>query len=141
MIGAQINGLASLRDKVGNLPGLVRTPMASELNKIADELVVKQKAEAPVRSGKGRDHIRKKPGKSDLEVKVVAADEATEYMFYDEVGTVKEPAHPFFFPPYREMKPSIPGRLARAVRDYLGTSAIGRHVAQIGSLFGFTDLE
>ncbi len=96
----------------------------AELNAQADSLVDLMQSVAP-RGDTGEliHSVRKIPGKSDTQVRIVAGGKATTDSAgrpYDharaiEFGTVNMPAHPFFFPSYRLRKKKMIASMKRKI--------------------------
>lgn len=91
----------------------MRAEVKASLNQSADELVAFQKRLVPVDDGDLRDSIQKRDGKHELSVEVFTEDFKARWQ---EFGTVKMRAQPFFYPPYRASKRRIKSRTSRAVR-------------------------
>jgi len=95
----------------------------SELNVQADELIAVMKSVVPVDEGDLSNSIRKVPGKSPTQVRIVAGGSATTKAGsggkpYDharaiEFGTTEMPAEPFFFPSYRLKKKKMISSMKR----------------------------
>lgn len=104
-----------------DLKAEVHTAAVSELNVQADSLVALIESVAPRGATGELEHsIRKIPGKSDTQVRIVEGGQATikdgyQYPRADEFGTVKMPAKPHFFPSYRLMKPRMISAMKRKI--------------------------
>ncbi|HVV94831.1 MAG TPA: HK97-gp10 family putative phage morphogenesis protein [Hyphomicrobiales bacterium] len=122
-----VQNLDRLKRKIAQLPPVARERAAVALNKNADELVSAQKqlAEVHRRSGATVDSIHKEPGDTDLRVRVVAGGPSAYWAIYEEFGTVKMPAKPFFLPPYREMQQRFARRVKTAWRKAVQDIASG----------------
>lgn len=99
----------------------VHAAAVEELNVQADNLVLLMESVAPVgKTGELEHSIRKIPGKSDTQVRIVAGSPKTikagyQYPRADEFGTVNMPALPFFFPTYRLMKKRMIAGMKRKI--------------------------
>jgi HK97 gp10 family phage protein len=103
---------------------------AEKLNE-AQRQALRAQLQPPEESGDLEGSIRYEDGANDLEVIVLAGGEDTEAdlregsgMPYDyslafEFGNSHQPARPFFYPPYREMRDDIQEAIADAVEDAL----------------------
>lgn len=108
---------------------------AAELNVQADGLVALMESVAPVHEGVLVHTIRKIPGKSKTQVRIVAGGLETvrqgvsskpyDYSRADEFGTADMPAKPFFWPSYRLKKK----RMISAMKRKL-TAAIKKRSAE-----------
>jgi HK97 gp10 family phage protein len=98
----------------------------AELNAQGDGLVELMEAVAPRGPTGNLVHtIRKVPGKSDTQIRIVAGGKLTirpsvsskpyDYARADEFGTVNMPAKPFFFPTYRLRKKKIISAMKRKI--------------------------
>lgn len=108
----------------------------AELNAQADNLVQVMESVAP-RGDTGHllHSIRKLPGKSDTQVRVMAGGQETvregvsskpyDYSRADEFGTHRMRARPFFWPTYRLMKPKMVSTMKRKI-----TAAIKKRSAE-----------
>lgn len=108
-------GLARLKRRLAAMPVKARQKMRDALVASAEELVRSQKAlaERNRHSGDTIDSIQFKTGDHDLQIKVFSDFFASRW---EEFGTVKTPAIPFFFPPYRILRKKIKSRARSAVR-------------------------
>ena len=112
----------------------VRSNAIAELNRQAGILKDAIESVAPiyqgppvagVQPGALKTSVAVRPGQKDTIVRVVAGGAATvrpsisgkpfDYARADEFGTVKMPAHPFFFPTYRLMKKKIIASMKRRI--------------------------
>jgi HK97 gp10 family phage protein len=93
----------------------------AELNAQGDQLVSMIESVAPRGpTGELEHSVRKIPGSSPTQIRIVAGSPATlrdgyQYPRADEFGTVKQPARPFFFPSYRLMKPKMISSMKRRI--------------------------
>lgn len=124
---ARVSGLASLQKKLAAIPRATREEVRAVLEKSGDEMVSLAKSLAPVRTGLLKSTIKRRPGKNELAVEVVAGGAATtkaaragngvfDYAAGTEWGTSDTPSQPFFWPSYRAIKKRAKGRTTRAVR-------------------------
>lgn len=119
------DALRRLQARISAMPIAARKAIADALEKGADEMVDGAKALAPVDEGHLRDSIRKEPGAHELQVRVVAGDEAAFYAPMVEYGTTKQTARPFFWPTYRLLRKRIRNRVSRAVNKAARDTARG----------------
>lgn len=107
-----------------------------ELNLAADAMVSAMMLASPRgQSGNLEHSVRKIPGKSDTQVRVVAGGQTTtrpeisnvpfDYARADEFGTVHMTARPFFWPTYRLLKPKLVASMKRKL-----TAAIKKRSAE-----------
>lgn len=106
-----------------------------ELNTQADSLVQLMESVAPRHEGKLIHSIRKIPGKSRTQVRIVAGGQQTirpamssrpfDYSRADEFGTKNMKARPFFFPSYRLRKKRMVAGMKRKL-----TAAIKKRSAE-----------
>jgi HK97 gp10 family phage protein len=108
-----LQGLASLKNKLARMPAKAKQRMREALDKNADELISAQRslAERHRASGRTIKSLQKKQGDHELQVKVFSDFFAARW---EEFGTVKTPAIPFFFPPYRILKKRFKSRVRTA---------------------------
>lgn len=106
---AGMEGIERLNRKLSRLPDATKKLMRDALEKNAKELVEAQKALAAPhrRSGRTIESIQIGPGEHELQVKVFSDDFAARW---EEFGTVKTAAIPFFFPPYRLLRKKFVSR-------------------------------
>lgn len=112
---AKVEGLARLKERFARIPQRMRTEVRLALEKGAGELVDMQKRLVPVQHGDLRDSIRWEDGRHELSVEVKAGNQKAFYARMVEFGTVKTPAHPYFFPAYRALRKRIRSRISRAI--------------------------
>lgn len=104
-----------------DLQAEVHAAAVAELNVQADGLVSLIESVAPRGATGELEHsIRKIPGKSDTQVRVVEGSPATikagyQYPRADEFGTVKMAAKPHFFPSYRLLKKKMISTMKRRI--------------------------
>lgn len=110
---AKVEGLERLKQRFAKLPQKMRTEVRAAIDQSADELVAFQKRLVPVETGELRDSIQKRDGRHELSVEVFSDNFKARWQ---EFGTVKMAASPFFYPPYRALRRRIKGRISRAVR-------------------------
>lgn len=107
----------------------------AELNTQGDNLVRVMESVAPRREGVLEHSIKKVPGSSDTQIRVMAGGRETvregvssrpyDYSRADEFGTHKMAARPFFWPTYRLMKPKMVSTMKRRI-----TAAIKKRSAE-----------
>lgn len=119
-----------------DLQAEVHAAAVAELNVQADGLVEMMEAVAPRGPTGNLIHsIKKIPGKSDTQVRILAGGQLTvrpsisskpyDYARADEFGTVNMPAKPFFFPTYRLKKKKMISTMKRKI-----TAAIKKRSAE-----------
>lgn len=101
----------------------VHDEAVAELNAQGDELVRLMILAAPEDEGNLSHSVRKIPGKSDTQIRILAGGRLTirpsvsskpfDYARADEFGTVKMTAKPFFFPTYRLRKNKMRSAMKR----------------------------
>lgn len=129
-----VQGIAALNKKLTELvPAKVEAATRKAMEKGAQELVEMMKRLAPVDSGDLRDSIGWTWGDAPagsftilkassgaeygaLQITVYAGNRQAFYARWQEYGTSKTPAHPFFFPAYRAMRKRIKSRITREMR-------------------------
>jgi HK97 gp10 family phage protein len=97
----------------------------AELNAQGNALVRQMIAAAPYDKGNLSHSVRKIPGKSDTQIRIMAGGALTirpsvsskpfDYARADEFGTVHMAAKPFFFPTYRLMKKKMISSMKRKI--------------------------
>jgi HK97 gp10 family phage protein len=123
---AGVEGLARLNAKLDRMPRTARKRMREALEAIAKELVRSQKtlAERSRHTGRVINSIRSRDGDNELSIEVVAGEGDAFYARFVEFGTVKAPARPFFFPPYRLLKKRMKTRtrsaISKSVKEAVG---------------------
>lgn len=104
-----------------DLQAEVHVAAVAELNAQADALTSLIESVTPIGpTGELVHSVRKIPGKSDTQVRIVAGSPKTikagyQYPRADEFGTVNMPAKPFFFPSYRLMKKKMISTMKRRI--------------------------
>lgn len=108
-----------------NLQKEVHDEAVKELNSQGDGLVGLMEAAAPEDKGNLSHSVRKIPGKSDTQIRIVAGGVLTirpsvstkpfDYARADEFGTVHMHPKPFFFPTYRLMKKKMISSMKRKI--------------------------
>jgi HK97 gp10 family phage protein len=104
----------------------VHDEAVAELNAQGDELVRLMVLAAPHDEGNLEHSVRKIPGKSDTQIRIVAGGRLTirpsvsskpfDYARADEFGTVNMKARPFFFPTYRLRKKKMKSAMKRKLK-------------------------
>ena len=126
-----VEGLAALEARWGKVPALVRAAVSQVMEDTASEIVAEMKSIAPRETGglaasiawtwgdapKGAMTIGTVGGKEygALRITIYAGGGEAFYARFHEFGTVKMPAHPFFFPVWRARKRRTRGRITRAI--------------------------
>lgn len=117
---------SGMRQHLQSLPDRMQREMAAELRGLADTLVETQRAALrrqlapPEETGALENSIRREQGRSEIQFVVRAGGPTTTTNGYDralafEFGTEKQPARPFFYPAYREMKRRLRYAIVNAV--------------------------
>lgn len=133
-----VKGLAELNRRFDAIPARVKAEVRAEIERNADMVVREMKALVPKDTGRLRDSIgwtwgaapagsvsvgsvRGGSGAGRMAATIYAGRRGNNlydegfYAPFLEFGTVKMPAHPFFFPVWRSNRRLIRGRLTRAV--------------------------
>lgn len=125
---ARVSGKLKLERAFKQLPDVVQDEAVKAAVKSAEELATAQQAVAPVDAGDLRDSItvtgpgettppHSQPGGKrrvpDYAAVVTAGNDEVRYAHLVEYGTVKTPAQPYFWPPYRLLKRRLTGRITR----------------------------
>lgn len=132
----QIKGKDKFLAQIAALPSAMREEITKALTTSAEETTDLMKRFAPKRSGrlaasvgyafgeapKGASlstaaNARAAKSESGLSVTMYAGGGEAFYAWFQEVGTVKMPANPFFYPGYRFGKNRAKARLGRAIRN------------------------
>jgi len=128
---SKVEGIAALRAKLRALPREYKAEIRVALAQSAEEVAAMARRLAPVESGALRASIGWTFGKApkgsmvlaeagsddtDLRVVVFAGNDRAFYARWQEFGTVKMAANPFFFPSYRANRRRIKARITRATR-------------------------
>jgi len=144
-----MQGEAELRRRFDAIPARVIARVKGDMERYAAQLVVEMKRLAPVETGALRDSIGWTWGDAPagslkigevrgrefgaLRITVYAGNRSARgtrrtqqrdafYAHFQEFGTVKMPANPFFFPVYRANRARIRSGLARGVRKAVAES-------------------
>lgn len=133
-----VTGAAELHAKLEQIPNAIRDEVVKVMEASAAQLVAEMKALVPVETGALRNSIGwtwgdapkgslkigsfKGAAYGKLKITIFAGSrqEAQDgsdpfYAAFQEFGTVKMPANPFFFPVFRANKSRIKGNITRAV--------------------------
>lgn len=112
----KVQGLERLRAKLAALPQVAKIEMKAALDQSADELVAMQKRMAQPDRDEGDliESIEKQPGRHELAVIVQAGGKKAPHARWNEFGTQKMTAQPFFYPAWRALRRRTKGRLSRA---------------------------
>ena len=113
------------------VPDAVRTAARDAMEKGAHELVALMRELAPVQDGFLKASIGWTWGEppkgsivlddiapaedSSMRIVIYAGSELAYYARWVEFGTSQAPAHPFFWPAYRDLEPRIKSRITRAI--------------------------
>lgn len=124
-----IDGLEQLKRKLARIPKRMATEVKAALEAGADEMVVMSKGLVHVDDGVLKSTIKKRPGRHEFAVEVVAGGAETtrsvrktakgnaptyDYAVAQEFGTAEMKANPYFFPAYRALRRRIKSRITRA---------------------------
>lgn len=114
MAVAIVSGMDKLRRRLDRMPGKAKENIRAALNQNADELLNAQRALAQRnrRSGKTINSLQKDAGRHELEVIVFSDYFGARF---EEFGTAKMPAIPFFFPAYRLLRKKFKTRVRSAI--------------------------
>lgn len=129
MASRAVLGRQALRKVLAKLPKTARAELQQAMNESGEKIVARQKSLVPVKSGTLRDTIHYEPfNKGGIGVVIRAGGERTtkevrsgsgvgyDYAMAQELGTRDMLAHPFFYPGYRLVRPSVKRRASKAVR-------------------------
>ena len=127
-----VQGLTEFQSRWGAIPDLVRNEMRAEMEDIADDMVAQMYSRAPFLTGDLAGSIQWTWGDAPagslklgsvsgreygaMTLTIYAGDKDAFYARFQEFGTVKMAANPFFYPVWRANKRRIKARLSRAVR-------------------------
>ncbi|KFG68701.1 HK97-gp10 family putative phage morphogenesis protein [Microvirga sp. BSC39] len=126
-----VEGIAALRAKLRALPKAAKDEIRAALAQSAEEMAAMARRLAPVESGALRASIGWTFGQApkgsmvlaegssdeaELRVTVYAGSDKAFYSRWQEFGTAKMAANPYFFPSYRSLRRRIRGRITRATR-------------------------
>lgn len=129
--GARIIGLEKLQKKLNAMPKSVKQEIRKALEQSAEEIVSLARNLVPVDKGDLRDSIgwtygdvpkgsislgsvRASELTGDLTITVYAGNSKAFYARWQEFGTQKMQAQPFFYPAYRALRRRAKGRVTRA---------------------------
>lgn len=126
-----VQGLDRLKARFDAIPQAVREAAKTELERSAQEIVDAMKRFAPSETGALRNSIGWTWGDApagsmtvgtvggaeygSLRITIYAGGGDAFYARFQEFGTVKMTAHPFFFPAWRAKKRKVKSRLSRAI--------------------------
>jgi HK97 gp10 family phage protein len=115
---------------LASIPDAIKSDLDAAVKDQAERLAATQRTFVKVDTGNLKASIRVEKGRKPLQYLVKAGGPLTtktagggkpyDYSRGSEFGTVKEPAHPFFFPTYRLMKNRIKSGVARKIRAAIG---------------------
>lgn len=126
-----VEGLDRLKARFDAIPVKVREAATKALEESAEEIVQTMRSFAPVDEGELRDSIGWTWGDAPkgtltigtvggreygtLRITIYAGGGDAFHARFQEFGTVKMAAHPFFFPAWRARKRRIRARISRAI--------------------------
>lgn len=130
----KIKGKDEFLRQLQALPDAMRAEITKALEVSAEETTDLMKRFAPVKTGALRASIgwnfgapkegsrlsspaRSAKGEADLAAVMYAGDEVAFYARFQEFGTQKMAANPFFYPGYRYGRKRAKSRLGRAIRN------------------------
>jgi HK97 gp10 family phage protein len=130
----KIKGKDEFLRQLQALPDAMRAEITKTLEVSAEETTDLMKRFAPVKTGALRASIgwnfgapkegsrlsspaRSAKGEADLAAVMYAGDEVAFYARFQEFGTKKMAANPFFYPGYRYGRKRAKSRLSRAIRN------------------------
>lgn len=132
----KIKGKDEFLRQIAALPDAIRSEVRKSLETSADEATDVMKRFAPVKTGKLRASIgysfgeapkgtintaakaaRAAKSEIGLAVTIYAGSSEAFYARFQEFGTQKMPANPFFYPAYRLTRKRAKSRLSRAIRN------------------------
>jgi len=127
----QVEGLSDLRRRWGAIPAAVRAEVQAEMEAIANGLVADMKRIAPKDRGDLEASIGWTWGDAPagsltigtvggneygaMRITIYAGGKKAFYAAFQEFGTAKMTANPFFFPVWRARRRSVRTRISRAV--------------------------
>ena len=134
-----VEGLTKQQARWANIPNSIKRMVADELERIAEDLVSDMRQVAPRgATGKLAGSIGWTWGDAPkgtmtlgtvrgqdygaLRITIYAGGGDAFYARFVEFGTVKMPAHPFFFPVWRARKRRTRGRITRAINRAIAQS-------------------
>ncbi len=138
----KVEGRERLVRRMKAIPPAVQREVKAALGASGGELVAMMKRRAPVDTGALRDSIGWTFGdapqgsfslakssrggdRASVAVTVYAGGGGAFYGWMQEQGTVKMPAHPFFFSSYRVLKKRIKSRTSRAMNKAIKSTRTG----------------
>ena len=126
-----VEGLSALEARWKRIPALVKAEVAAAMEETAAQLVAEMKSVAPRETGTLADSIAWTWGDAPkgamtigtvggreygtLRITIYAGGGEAFYAKFQEFGTVKMPARPYFFPVWRARKRRTRGRITRAI--------------------------
>ena len=141
-MATKVQGLDTRKAKMRRFPVEVQDEIRRAMEKSADEIVGMMKRLAPVESGTLRasigwtwgdaptgsftlGEVREGKRAGNLRITIYAGSEAAYYARWQEFGTRKMAANPFFFTSYRALRDRVRGRTRRAVNKAAKKVAAG----------------
>jgi HK97 gp10 family phage protein len=129
---AKVHGLGDFQRRWGNIPKSIRTNVRAEMEEVAGQIVAQMYGQAPQLTGDLAQSIGwtwgdapegalviGTVGKSEyatMRITIYAGGGDTFYARFQEFGTVKMPANPFFYPVWRVHRRRVKGRISRALK-------------------------
>jgi len=134
-----VEGLDALRRRWSRIPQIMQDNVRIALEKLADEIVAEMKAAAPkgetlklvesitwtwgsapagamtIGSFGGKDY-------GTMRITIHAGGGDALYAKFQEFGTVKMPAHPFFYPVWRKKRRGLKRRIQNAIKESMRAS-------------------
>jgi HK97 gp10 family phage protein len=133
-----VQGLADFQRRWGAIPERVAMEVRNAMEEIAEEIVAQMYQVAPHVSGdlagsigwtwgdapKGSFTLGKVAGNeyATMRITIYAGGGKAFYARFQEFGTVKMPANPFFFPVWRAKRKSVKNRITRAMNKAIKAS-------------------
>lgn len=127
-----VKGLTEWQRRWESIPEAMRVNVRAEMEDIADDIVQQMYSLAPQDSGDLAGSIGWTWGEAPsgsvvlgevggrqygaMRLTIYAGDKDTFYARFQEFGTVKMPANPFFFPTWRANRRRVRGRMTRAIK-------------------------
>lgn len=144
-MATRIKNLDRLNRKLIRLPQRTIDLIRPEMARAADQIVEMAKRFVPVDSGALRDSIgwtwgtdipegatalgsvggRGRNRDPQMTITVYAGNKEVYWARWQEFGTVRHRAHPFFFPAYRAQRKSVKSRIRRAITKGAKAEAAG----------------
>lgn len=126
-----VQGLAEMHHRWGAVPEKVRAAARRAMEDVATQLVAEMRALAPKRSGRLARSINWTWGDAPagsltigtvggleygaMRITIYAGGKAAYWARFQEFGTVKMAAHPFFYPVWRTRRRGAKSKITRAI--------------------------